>query len=101
MAKYAPNELGINALKSMAVAIIEAIEQIQTLTSNIQSTTDEFNDTLGPHKASLDGALENINESLIQASGPANNVADTLNEVAEVYQEIVDNDRIKAAVGKN
>ena len=101
MSKYAPNEPGITALKSMAVAIAESNEQIQMLTSNIQSTADEYNDTLGPHKASLDGALENINESLKQASDPANNVAEILNEVAEAYQEIVDNDRIKASLGKN
>lgn len=56
MSKYVLNRLGISALKSMAVAIVESIEQIQTLTSNIQSTADEYNDTLALHKPLLDGA---------------------------------------------
>lgn len=97
MARYAPNESGINALRSMSAAIHDAIEQIQTRTADIQSAADEYSDTLGPHKESLDGALDYIRESVKQASDPANSVAEVLNEVAEAYQEIIENDRIEAA----
>lgn len=93
--KYAVNEEGIQAMKTMASAITEAIEEVQTLTTNVQSAADEHNDTLGPHKASLDSAIEDINESLKQASEPANSAAEKLTEVAEAYQEIIGNDRIK------
>ncbi len=95
--KYAVNDEGVEAMHNMASAITEAIEEVQTLTSGIQSAADEHNDTLGPHKASLDSALEEINESLKQASEPASSVAEKLNEVADAYQEVIGNDRIKGA----
>ena len=98
--KYAVNEEGIQAMNTMASAITEAIEEVQSLTSNVRSTADGFNDTLGPHKESLDSAIDDINESLKQASEPANNIADKLKEVAEAYQEIIGNDRIKSSSGK-
>lgn len=95
--KYAVNEEGVQAMHTMSNAITEAIEEVQTLTSGMQTAADEHNDTLGPHKASLDSALEDINESLKQASEPANSVAEKLNEVADAYQEIIGNDRIKGS----
>lgn len=92
--KYAVNEEGVEAMNTMADAITEAIEEIQSLTSNVQSVADSNIDTLGPHKGSLDAALEEINESLRQASEPANSISETLKEVADAYEEIIGNDRI-------
>lgn len=97
--KYAVNEEGVRAMNTMANAITEAIDEVQSLTANMQSVADEYNDTLGPHKASLDSAFEDINESIRQASQPANSVAEKLAEVAEAYQEIIGNDRI-SGLGK-
>lgn len=97
--KYAVNEEGVQAMQTMANAVTEAVEEVRTLTTNVQSSADEYNDTLGPHKASLDSALEEINSSINQASEPANSVAEKLNEVAEAYQEIIGNDRIAGSAG--
>lgn len=98
--EYAVNEEGVQAMNTMANAITEAIEEVQNLTSTVQSIADEHQDALGPHKASLDEVLEEINEAIKQASDPANGVAEKLIEVAEAYQEIIGNDRFKGASGK-
>lgn len=92
--KYAVNEEGVEAMNTMADAITEAIEEIQSLTSNVQSVADSNSETLGPHKGSLDSALEEINDNLRQASEPANSIAETLKDVASSYEEIIGNDRI-------
>lgn len=97
MSKYAVNEPGAAALRSMASAIDEAVEQLVSLISGIQSTADEYDDSLGPHKASLDDVLEEISESLKQATDPANAVSEKLNDLADEYQEIIENNRIKGS----
>lgn len=97
MSRYKVNDEGVQALHTMASAIIDAIEEVQHLTTNVQSTADENDDALGPHKASLDSALEEINESLKQASDPASSVADKLNDVADAYEEIIGNDRFSGS----
>lgn len=98
--KYAVNEEGVQAINTMANAITEAIEIVKNLTSTVQSTADENQNALGPHKASLDEVLEEIDEAIKQASEPANGVAEKLTEVAEAYQEIIENNRFKGASGK-
>ncbi len=98
--KYAVNEEGIEAMNTMATAIIESVEQLEGYTSTVQSAGDEYEDTLGPHKASLDEALAEITKSVKEAADPANSVAARLNEIAEGYEEIIGNDRIKNSPGK-
>ena len=98
--KYAVNDEGVQAMNAMASAVTEAIEEVQTLTTTMQSSADEYENTLGPHKASLDDALGDISESIKQAGEPANSVAEKLVEVAEAYQDIIGNDRIKGSSGK-
>lgn len=97
--KYGVNEEGIEALNTMASAITESVEQLEGYTTTVQSAADEYEDTLGPHKASLDEALTAITESVKQAADPASSVAEKLVEVAEGYQEIIENDRIKGSAG--
>lgn len=99
MAKYAVNEEGVEAMNTMANAITEAIEKARSLATNVQSVANSNADTLGPHKGSLDTALEEINESLRQASEPASCISEILKEVAEAYEEILGNDRV-GGIGK-
>lgn len=98
--KYAVNSEGVEAMKKMASAITEAIEEIGTLTQGIKSTADGYQDMLGPHKSSLDSALSDIEASLKQASEPAESIAEQLNDVAEAYEDIIGNDRIRGSSGK-
>lgn len=95
--KYAVNETGIQAMNAMASSIRQAVEQVQRLTLTIRCTADGYQDTLGPHKASLDNALDEINESMRQVSDPVNCVSEMLMEVAEAYAEIIGNDRLRGS----
>ena len=97
--KYAVNEQGVQAMRSVATAITEAIEQIESENSSIKSTAEGYSDTIGPHKDSLDDALDQIASSIKQASDPANSVSEKLNEVADGYEEVIGNDKIAGSVG--
>ncbi len=98
--KYAVNEEGVQAMKKMSDEIRNAIETMNTLVSSVKQTADGNQNTLGPHKASLDDALADIKESLKKASEPAEGVAEKLDEVAEAYTEVIGNDVFKGAGGK-
>lgn len=58
----------------------------------MQNSSEEYQDTLGPHKQSLDNALSEIADIVKAASDPASSVAERLNEVADGYDEIIGND---------
>lgn len=98
--KYAVNEEGVEAMRAMASAIVESAEQIMSCTSTVRSTADEYENMLGPHKASLDEALTEIAENVKQASDPINSVAGILNDVADGYEEVIGDDKFKGLSGK-
>lgn len=95
MSKYAVNEEGIQALSTMANSSLEAVSQITSLTTRVSSVSDNNSFTLGPHKQSLDAAIEDIISSLQQANEPIETLAEKLKEIAEAYSEIIGNDRMK------
>lgn len=85
---------GVQALQTLATSITEAIDQIKSQTTTVESAVDENPEGLGPHKSSLDSAIEEISANVQQASDPASNVSNKLNEIAAAYNEIIGNDRI-------
>ena len=87
-------------MRAMASAIVESAEQIMGCTSTVRSTADEYENMLGPHKASLDEALTEIAENVKQASDPINSVAGILNDVADGYEEVIGDDKFKGLSGK-
>ena len=93
--QYKVDEEGVAALRTMAEAISEVTDIVSLLISSVQSDANSRSDTLGPHKASLDRALEEIKESIVQASQPVSEVSESLNDVADAYEEVIENDRIK------
>jgi len=96
MAKYAVNPEGIQAMQTMANAILNAVSEIESATSVVRRVADENPDSLGPHKDSLDAALEDIEAAIKNSTDPASDVAERLEEVAEGYQDVIDNDNIRA-----
>ncbi len=92
--KYAVNEVGVSAMHSAANSIQTSLEAIMDLTSRIRSSANDYGGCIGPHEASLEEALGQIEESVKTALDPANSVAEKLNEVAEAYEEIIGNDGI-------
>lgn len=95
MSKYAVNEEGVQALSTMASSSLEAVSQITSLTARMSSVAENNSSTLGPHKQSLDTAIEDIISSLQSANEPIETLAEKLREVAEAYNEIIGNDRMK------
>ena len=90
--KYAVNSEGVEAMKSTATSVSSSLEEIEGLTGRLRSSASEHSDSIGPHQASLEEALEQIDQSVRTASEPANGVAERLNEIALAYEEIISND---------
>ena len=94
--KYAVSDEGVAALQMLSNSITGAIGDIFQFTANVQSAMDEHSDTIGPHRTSLNAAIMDIYQSIRTSVEPANSLSEMLKEVAEAYQEIIDNDRIKS-----
>lgn len=95
MAIYKANEEGIAALNTMAAMLSEAKEAILHSTQTIRSVSEEHNDTLGEHKASLDEILDDVSSRIKETSSSIESVQEMLQDVADGYQEILDHDRFK------
>lgn len=98
MAQYAVNEEGVQALNTMSQQIVTAKDELVQAVQAVKSTADG-NDAIGPHKESLDEALEQITQSVNDASEPVDDISEILKDVAEGYQEVIDNDRLKSTSG--
>ncbi len=96
MSKYAVSDEGIKALKITASNVLNAVERILNATNSIESVADEHVETLGPHYASLVAAITEIREAQRQAVQPAYDISETLNDIADAYQDIIDDDKILA-----
>lgn len=95
--KYAVNGNGIQALESLSVIITDSVSQLFRLTMMMEGYADDNNEVLGPHKASLISELKIIYEAIKESAEPVKCISDKLKEIAEIYQELVENDRLKAA----
>lgn len=94
MTKYAVSEEGVRALNAMAAAVVDAVERIESAGKTVQTTADEYENTLGPHKKSLDKALDNIASRLREAGTSAEEAASKLKETAQGYQDIINDDKL-------
>lgn len=94
--KYAVNDEGVNALNTTASSLLEALNTVYQSTSSLQNISEGYGETLGPHKSSLDEALKEIYLSLKDAAEPIQSISSTLKDIADGYQEIIENDRMKA-----
>ncbi len=80
---------GVNALKEYARKIQEAVGEIKTASDQMANVTDQYADKLGPHVADIKNALDTIKGAVFRGVEPANKISDTLNEVAQAYQEVI------------
>lgn len=83
------NSESVAFIRKMAGDITQAIEEMGDLFRRVRSAADEHQDTLGPHKSSLDGALSDIEEELKQAAEPAEGIAELLRDLANAYEELI------------
>ncbi len=87
------NEQGVNAFRIEARSLQFSVNEIISLTKRLQTISDQYMGTLGPHKESLDGALEQIMFHISQVSNAVNQVAELLEEIADAYNDVITNNR--------
>lgn len=91
--KYTVNEAGVAALNSLSQKLPECAETIKTASDTLSSSFDENRAGLGPHDASIESILEDMKAANEAAAEPVEELSEKLSDVAESYQEIIDNDR--------
>lgn len=99
MAKYSVSEEGVLALNAVVSSIMEATNQILALTNSLENTSSEKVNAIGPHKASLLSAITQIKNAEKEATEPVKEISEMLMDVADAYQDIIDDDRISTSVG--
>ena len=58
--KYAVNEAGVSALQNISTTLMTSVADLFEKTSQLQTITSDNEDSLGPHKASLNQAIMEI-----------------------------------------
>ena len=81
--KYMVNDEGIQALQTMAEKLLDAAEQLADRTVKTLDTVSDKDQVLGPHKASLVDALNAIHRRLKKSTADVNEIANTLDDVAD------------------
>lgn len=99
--KYAVNEAGVSALRNISTTLIDASAKVLEKISQLQTLTADNEDSLGPHKASLNQAIMEIYIGLKESAESIGVLAATAKDVAEAYQEIIDNDYISTITGSS
>ena len=89
---FAVSEEGISALNTTAYMIDEAVKSIVNTTQYVEFASDNYKDTLGPHKASLDAALEEISKAILDSTESADETSETLRGLAVSYAESIRKD---------
>ncbi len=99
MAIYAVNENGVNALRELARHIYGSSEHLRIACDDVETAMDDYPDTLGPHASELAKAIEFLRITIIESSKPCDEISSLLLELAEDYEDIIENDRLKSQNG--
>lgn len=94
--KYAVNEAGVSALQNISTALMNSVADLFEKTSQLQTITSDNEDSLGPHKASLNQAIMEIYIGLKESTESISTLAASAKDIAEAYQEIIDNDYLSS-----
>ena len=97
--KYAVSLMGVDALRIMADTLMDSTDIIADLTNMTRTVADQNADTLGPHSRSLECVLDTVKTAMKRASHPALEVAEKLDSIATIYEEIMALDPFKGADG--
>ena len=84
--KYAVSEDGVQALNGLSTKLSATTTQINSFTGSILNTITEHQNVLGPHKRSIEEAVEEIAGCTKDASGPVAFIAEILSDIADAYQ---------------
>lgn len=90
--KYAVNPEGVQALRTLSREIVDGAATIKSAADTLSTAADEHDGKLGPHQSSITSILEEIRAAEAAAAEPVESVSEKLNDVAEGYQDAIDND---------
>lgn len=90
---YKVNEEGVAALQALSQKLPECAEAIKSAAEAMRSAFDDNRQGLGPHDTSIENILEEIKEANDAAADPVEELSEKIGDVAEGYQDIIDNDR--------
>lgn len=93
---YAVSAEGVAALRTLANEVLAASEGIIRASSGLMSAAEAYERTLGPHAASLYGAMRDILAALKASEEPRELLSQNLNDVADAYQEIIEMDMMRS-----
>ena len=92
MAKIAANEAGVAELRRLSTNLSKSAETIAKSVPALQSALDEEKNGLGPHDNTIEKILENMRTVTSEIGIPVFELADTLNDLADTFEEIIDDD---------
>lgn len=95
MAKYAVNNEGVSALCQLSTRVSNCCESLNGLIADLKNACGDKGQVLGPHYASVEEALETIQAEVNKAKEPSISVSETLLDIADSYEEIIENDKVK------
>ena len=95
MAKYAVNNEGVSALRQLSTRVSNCCESLNGLIADLKNACGDKGQVLGPHYASVEEALETIQAEVNKAKEPSISVSQTLLDIADSYEEIIENDKVK------
>lgn len=91
MSTYAVNQEGVDALNALSQELPEILEEIKAAAEQLSSCADDQNG-LGPHASTIEEIIESIQTTAKDAEEPIQSLSEIIAEVAEGYQEIIDDD---------
>lgn len=100
MAKFTVSDEGIVAIKWLAASIFATNETIKKDCAVMCQITEENSSGTGPHAKSIFQVVKEIAETAKSADDPIGDICTALDDLAEVYQDVLDND-IYAGSGNN
>ena len=84
------NSEGVKALQDYSKKITDAVDKIISESDKMTGITDQYSGKIGPHASQIKSALDTIKGAVLRGVEPANTISEKLDEVAEAYQEIID-----------
>lgn len=90
-------EEGIQELKRLAGQIEELTEEIHSAEQSLLAASEASG--LGPHQASISSVIQDVGQQNIRAKEAVKVLADSLDQCARKYQDIIDYNRWKQSQG--
>ena len=90
MTKYKVNQEGIEALNGCSQALKQAVEQLGEIAQALKGELSGNQQGAGPHYEEIQEIADEISASAKTIEEPVDEVCESLGDLAESYQDIID-----------